>query len=346
MGTPPPFSQDYLSANKGPQALSIIIAFPIIAAFVVSLRMITRIKIVNNPSHDDWTMLGALIFSIATAICQGFQVKNGMGRHVQSLTMEQGINSLKALFASIMMYNFSLTLIKVSIIFQYLRIAANSYVRLACHILMAFILLNCTQTFLTAVFSCVPVPKFWDDRIVGTCVNKPALWFANAGINIVQDIWLIVLPFFILKKLILRTREKVVLMIILGLGGFASVASILRLQALYVVSKSHDITWDNPGTATWSTIELNVGIICASLPTLRALLSKIFPQIFKSTLQAPRDGYHGASRRNVRHTTDTDLDMEEHGNIVIKTDIILDERTRYPSLSTTSSEGPQNKPWG
>jgi hypothetical protein len=65
------------------------------------------------------------------------------------------------------------------------------------------------------------VPKFWDDRIPGGCVNKPALWYANAAINIIQDIWLIALPVFILRKLALPRREKISLIFILGLGGLS-----------------------------------------------------------------------------------------------------------------------------
>lgn len=84
---------------------------------------------------------------------------------------------------------------------------------------MAIVALNWVQTLLTGIWTCSPVPKFWDDRIPGTCVNKPALWFANAGINICTDIWLIILPVFILKSMILRWREKVSLILILGLGG-------------------------------------------------------------------------------------------------------------------------------
>ncbi|KAF2013598.1 hypothetical protein BU24DRAFT_312480, partial [Aaosphaeria arxii CBS 175.79] len=271
-------------ANKGPQVLAIIIIFPCLSLIVVSLRLYTRIQIVRNPSWEDFAILLALVFSIATSICQGTQVYNGMGRHIQALTMEQGIGSLKALFASIMMYNFGLTLTKVSIILQYLRITIDKAVRKWCFALLYFTLLNCFQTFMTGIFSCYPVAKFWDDRIPGGCVNKPALWYANAAINITQDIWLIVLPGFILRKLVLPRREKISLMLILGLGGFASLASVLRLHALYIVAKSKDITWDNPGTATWSAMELNIGIICASLPTLRAFLVKFFPNTFTSSV--------------------------------------------------------------
>ena len=55
---------------------------------------------------------------------------------------------------------------------------------------------------------------------------------------------------------------------------------MFRLHALYVVNISTDSTWDNPGSVIWSAIELNVGILCASLPTLRAFFIKIWPRVF------------------------------------------------------------------
>lgn len=118
------------------------------------------------------------------------------------------------------MYNFGLTLTKLSIVIQYLRIATDKPIRRACWALIWFTLGNCLQTLVTGIFTCYPIPKFWDDdRIEGGCVNKAGLWYANAGINITQDIWLIVLPVFILRKLMLPRREKIVLILILGLGG-------------------------------------------------------------------------------------------------------------------------------
>ena len=65
----------------------------------------------------------------------------------------------------------------------------------------------------------MPIEKFWNAMIPGKCVNTGALYYANAGINIAQDISLVVLPFFILRKLIMPKREKISLMLILGLGG-------------------------------------------------------------------------------------------------------------------------------
>jgi len=62
----------------------------------------------------------------------------------------------------------------------------------------------------------------------------------------------------------------------------ACVASIIRLHLLYQFETSTDLTWDGTGAATWSTVEINVGIICGSISTLRPLLSRFFPNLFGS----------------------------------------------------------------
>lgn len=53
--------------------------------------------------------------------------------------------------------------------------------------------------------------------------------------------------------------------------------SCLRLYHLYVLVKSNDLPWYNVQAAAWSSIEINVGIVCACLPTLRPLLKSAFP---------------------------------------------------------------------
>ena len=49
-----------------------------------------------------------------------------------------------------------------------------------------------------------------------------------------------------------------------------------------MLERSPDSTWIQPATAYWSAIELNTGIICGCLPTLRPLISRFAPRIFGS----------------------------------------------------------------
>lgn len=72
-------------------------------------------------------------------------------------------------------------------------------------------------------------------------------------------------------------------MFVFCLGGITCIVSLLRLQSLYAVSVSQDISWDNPMAALWSNLEVNIGIICSCLPTLKACILRVFPRFFSSS---------------------------------------------------------------
>jgi hypothetical protein len=52
---------------------------------------------------------------------------------------------------------------------------------------------------------------------------------------------------------------------------------MLRVHLLVEVMKSADPSYANGPTATWSALEVNIGVICACLPPLRALAVRIAP---------------------------------------------------------------------
>lgn len=62
-----------------------------------------------------------------------------------------------------------------------------------------------------------------------------------------------------------------------------TVVSCLRLQSLVGFAASANPTWDQVDVVNWSNIEINVGIICACLPTIRVILARAFPSIMGTT---------------------------------------------------------------
>lgn len=121
--------------------------------------------------------------------------------------------------------------------------------------------------------------------------------------NIITDIAIFIVPMPVLKELQLPKRQRMALMIVFGLGSFVCLTSVLRLKSLYEISVASDTTWVNGAAAAWSSLEVNVGIICASLPTLRKPLSRYFPNLFSNRTQSRARGYVTGSRSepNARH---------------------------------------------
>ncbi|KAI0571367.1 hypothetical protein Ptr902_00896 [Pyrenophora tritici-repentis] len=136
-------------------------------------------------------------------------------------------------------------------------------------------------TVFSSIFECVPIRAFWT-REPAKCLNQFAVWFTNAGINILTDFAIIILPIPVIRSLNLGRKQKIGLIAIFAVGGLVCIVSILRLHSLVAISNSPDPTYDNPAAATWSSVEANVGIICACLPILRPLVTQWFPRAFTS----------------------------------------------------------------
>jgi hypothetical protein len=68
-------------------------------------------------------------------------------------------------------------------------------------------------------------------------------------------------------------------------------------------ANSDNPTWDNWSTGNWSTIEINVGIICACMSSLRLLLLKLFPKN-RGTNNSPSTSFDKKYIKNEhRHAT-------------------------------------------
>lgn len=89
-----------------------------------------------------------------------------------------------------------------------------------------------------------------------------------------MDIWILVLPLKLILRIPRPPREKIALFIIFGLGIVSTLASIIRLQSLRIFTLSNDPFYDSLPINTWSMVEVNIGILCASIPTLKPLVSK------------------------------------------------------------------------
>lgn len=66
--------------------------------------------------------------------------------------------------------------------------------------------------------------------------------------------------------------------------GLHSVCVMSAIRLYFLVGMSHE--QNNTNTAVWSVIEVNVGIICACLPALKALLTYIWPRFSGYTRQS------------------------------------------------------------
>jgi hypothetical protein len=141
------------------------------------------------------------------------------------------------------LYYITVGLTKVAILFLYLRLAVEKTFRFICWATVAFVMATIVSCVVAGVFQCNPIPFAWDKTIPGgTCFNVTALFYANAGLNILQDVFIYVLPMKMLWEVQIPRKQKIALIIVFVVGGFVCVTGMLRLDSLRTASISQDPT--------------------------------------------------------------------------------------------------------
>ena len=171
---------------------------------------------------------------------------------------------------------------KESICFLYLRLFNVGHRRFRRTVIasMAFIALYYVIATILTIFECTPVKKSWDKPLPGTCLDLQAFFFANAAFNVITDVLVMALPIPVIAKLQIKRRQRLGLALIFFVGLFATATSIVRMTTIKTGGKNADVSWTTSGSTIWSSIEMDISIVCACLPILRVPLQAIFPHIF------------------------------------------------------------------
>jgi len=252
-----------------------LVVLPAITAVVVVMRFVSRRIGRIRLWWDDWTALIALLCLTITLGCGVASVELGFGLHFWHVEPGNSKPILQLFYITQVFYLVKHIAAKISICAMYLRILVDRWSRITIIGLIASLIIQTLLFLFLVVFQCTPVQSIWDRSIPGFCLNIQAIGYAGAAFTITYDFIFIVLPLPQLLKLNIALRKKLVLAFLLTLGSVACVASMVRLKFLVTFSHTFDATWDNVEILIWSTLEINLVMICGSLPALRPLLTKV-----------------------------------------------------------------------
>jgi hypothetical protein len=185
---------------------------------------------------------------------------------------------------------------KTSILIFYLRLFKNTQqvLRLASWAVLGIV--NVAGTILTFmnIFQCTPVSAAWDMGVqAASCIPLLTEFICSAPVNITTDLAILALPIPVLTSMRLPPRQKTILVMTFALGIFVTIVDVVRIYYLqqavdYVpVTASSDpratygrnanFSWNASLSFMWSAVEVNVGIVCACVPTLKPLIIRILP---------------------------------------------------------------------
>ncbi|PNY29716.1 Uncharacterized protein TCAP_00374 [Tolypocladium capitatum] len=281
-----------LSDNTSGSLVGACISLLVLSWVAVGLRAYTRVVLMKGIQADDWLMLIAQsIFTISCAfILEG--VKRGLGRHNDAApTDDDRVAALMWQAIATATYILNMMFIKLSIGIFLLRLSVGNVYKWLLRVSLVVITLWSMGVFLWDIFQCTPVEKQWDFRIQhGHCASADEIISAAYAISVMtvlSDWFYALLPIPMLWNVKMTKLAKGTVIVILGLGIFASVATLIRLKFLAGLEEADDLMFAATDAMVWTLVEPGVAIVASSLATIRPLLRAMKVRGFQTTDRTP-----------------------------------------------------------
>ncbi|KAL4908856.1 hypothetical protein BDW74DRAFT_73708 [Aspergillus multicolor] len=339
-----------VSENRNAAIFGVGIGFIIFDSILIGLRIYARAFMLRAMGTDDILMIIGAILNFGLSITIMIGSKYGIGKHALAISENDTVPMLKCIWVTRLLYTLSMGLVKMSLLWFYLRLDPRKYMRWAVFFVMFINAGLSLASFIGALAACSPPSLFWNDPTSSGCMPmgpQQRFYEVNGVLNIVTDILTYLLPVPMVYGLQLTWRKKGAILGIFGLGVLSIAAACVRYDFVKkLATASEDYYMLLADSLNWCTIEAYVAIFCGCAPSLSVLIKAYAPSLFGSSTakypnsaQTPGASYQQRQRRNPLKSSrrqglgDTTLGsqdaiVDEHGNsqdgIMMKTDIQMD----------------------
>ncbi|KAI0196139.1 integral membrane protein [Xylaria flabelliformis] len=255
------------------------IFFLVVDTTIVLARVYVRTRVVHSFGWDDFvlclTHIGFVI-SIGlgfTALHYGYAAEDTQPWYDKDTATMFTYGNQTTLYISA-------GLVKLAVALVLLRIAVGKGIRI---LLITSMVVVSIWTIITVVFASGICATGGSSNWVGSAKCTEVAYFRTIS-NIFIDYFYALLPIWILRGSQMKTRLKLIAIFLLGLGVFASTATIVKLVIIVRLTTATGKTADglHYDLLLWADIELGLAILAASAAALRPLLRHI-PALFDGT---------------------------------------------------------------
>ncbi|KAL3470531.1 hypothetical protein BJX99DRAFT_251135 [Aspergillus californicus] len=250
-------SPEFLAQSQGPTVKAVMWLMTGFSVFFLGLRLYVRLQLKRVFGWDDLIAVVAVGCLIGyAAVCHAAS-DIGLGRHLEAVMRnpQNLIDTARYSSISQTLAIMACTLGKTSFAVTLLRIVVARW--MTCLLWFVIITMNIVN-ILAALFvfvQCKDPRTNWDSSIQSEC--WPDYVFTNFSLFVgaysgAQDFLLALLPWAILWNLQMRKKEKIGVAFAMSLGEMVPLLN-------------------------WAAVEDGLTIIASSIPTLKPLLTKVFP---------------------------------------------------------------------
>ncbi|KAL8381525.1 hypothetical protein RB595_005680 [Gaeumannomyces hyphopodioides] len=211
-----------------------------------------------------------------------------IGVHIQDIPPINYMEARRWDYLSQVFYHPILPLVKTSMLLFLLKLGRQKPgMKRAIHAVNALNLAAMVATTLTAMLQCLPVRRYWDPRVKGSCVPSIGRFYISAAaISIFTDVLVLGLPFWVFLDLQMARKLKIAVLAVFCFGSLVTIVSVVRLYYFYRLFSENPFEVQrrlrNPDPSyniafVVSNLETSLAITCACVPALRGLARTWFP---------------------------------------------------------------------
>ncbi|PHH68812.1 hypothetical protein CDD80_7233 [Ophiocordyceps camponoti-rufipedis] len=273
-----------MAAVSGMRLFSVQLTLLIICLLITGLRTYVKGCMARRMASEDWVILLAMTtFAISISIAMRGATFGAFGRVRSTAASPQStVASYEGIYFCELLYAPTTLAVRISICLFLLKIVRHKAHKRFIYGLLVIVSAAAAAYWLITLLQCFPLSFFWDHarpESKGRCIDPELLLLAGyiyGSISALSDVVVGTLPILILWQTRLHVRTKLAVIGLLGMSIFASIAVIIRMTTLSsIATQSQQFFRLTMNTALWSIIEPAVGIVAASLPTLRPLVKKL-----------------------------------------------------------------------
>ncbi|KAJ5884764.1 hypothetical protein N7495_009274 [Penicillium taxi] len=286
---------------KGPSAVQGSTLVPLILATVFFIgRIFAKSSgLAGGWGWDDYTIIVSFVM-IASL---------GFGQNIWDIPFETITEFYKGFQVVAITYKIQISLAKISVCLFLLRIFQTTYF---CRISYVLITVNALTGIAWAFvdsFRCIPIKLTWlgwTDEVPGTCINFIDSILVNCIVNIIVDSIMVIMPVYEVVRLKLPMRKKLAVALMFIVASVLTVIAIIRVVVFWNNRWGYNQTFGLYPVVQWSIIETQIAVLCACLPSSRAIAGRYFPASIGGTSKPtyPSHGveYSGSTSRTAPGT--------------------------------------------
>lgn len=247
----------------------------------VGLRLYTRLVVKRWFGLDDIFILLALLFTIGlTTVVLLANRHYGWDRHAYDILFDKFVPTSKIAMSAKVVFTAAATFTRLSLHCFYYRLVADSgktWFKWLIHANVVYTVgIFISFTFI-AIFLCHPVKNYWTlTAPANSCMDEGYVTLVCGILNCVADFATTITPIPLVMGLHMPRRQRIAVAILFGLGIIVTVAGVVRTWYIYAsLIKSYDQTWYAYPLWIAATVEIDLGVICASAPVLRPLIANV-----------------------------------------------------------------------